>query len=138
MGRVTVEATIESLADLHVADRGFLPPAEVRRVSIVTLVDTGASMLSLPKRYIDALGLKKAYTKPSRSARGAGTVDVYQAVRLTVQGRNCNVDVVELPDEVPALLGQIPLEAMDWVVDPVAQRLIGNPDHGGEWMIEMY
>jgi hypothetical protein len=26
----------------------------------------------------------------------------------------------------------------DGSVDPRGQRLIGNPDHGGEWMIEMY
>jgi hypothetical protein len=27
----------------------------------------------------------------------------------------------------------IPVEALDWVVDTKGQRLIGNPDHGGEW-----
>jgi hypothetical protein len=25
------------------------------------------------------------------------------------------------------------IEALDWVVDTKGQRLIGNPDHGGEW-----
>jgi hypothetical protein len=36
------------------------------------------------------------------------------------------------------LIGFIPLEMLDFVVDPRDQRLIGNPDHGGEWMIDMY
>ncbi|MGB0068686.1 MAG: hypothetical protein WBQ11_11610 [Isosphaeraceae bacterium] len=31
----------------------------------------------------------------------------------------------------------IPLEMLDFVVDPRGQRLIGSPDHGGEWMIDM-
>jgi hypothetical protein len=35
-----------------------------------------------------------------------------------------------------ATMGQVPLELMDWVVDPGRQRLIGNPEHGGEEMIE--
>lgn len=55
-----------------------------------------------------------------------------------MQGRFCVVDVVELPDDVPVLIGQVPLELMDWVVDPKAQRLIGNPAHGGEQTIELY
>jgi hypothetical protein len=39
---------------------------------------------------------------------------------------------------VPPLIGQIPLEFLDFVVDPTGGRLIGNPAHGGEHMFEMY
>jgi hypothetical protein len=53
-------------------------------------------------------------------------------------GRDCTSDVTELPDDCPVLIGQIPLEALDFVVDPLAQRLIGNPAHGGEQIIEIY
>jgi len=28
--------------------------------------------------------------------------------------------------------------ALDWVVDPVGQRLIGNPDHGGQHIAEAF
>ena len=139
MGRVTVEATVENLSDLFLADRGVGRAEDVRRVVIPdALVDTGATMLSLPKRYIEQLGLKKAYEKRGMSAGGPITANVYQTVRLNVQGRHCVIDVAELPDEVPALIGQVPLEIMDWVVDPKGQRLIGNPAHGGEWVIELY
>lgn len=47
-------------------------------------------------------------------------------------------DVAELPDSRPVLIGQLPLEGLDFVVDPLGQRLIGNPAHGGEHMIELY
>jgi hypothetical protein len=63
---------------------------------------------------------------------------MYRAVRLTIQGRDCICDVAEIPDDCPVLVGQIPLEALDFVVDPAGQRLIGNPEHGGEHMIELY
>ena len=53
-------------------------------------------------------------------------------------GGDCPMDVTELPDECPVLIGQLPLEALDFVVDPVNQRLIGNPPHGGEHIIELY
>ena len=35
------------------------------------------------------------------------------------------------------MVGQVPLELMDWVVDPKGRRLIGNPEHGGVQMIEI-
>ena len=45
---------------------------------------------------------------------------------------------MELPDDCPVLIGQIPLELLDFVVDPVRQQLIGNPEHGGEHILEIY
>ena len=47
------------------------------------------------------------------------------------------VRVVEADDRCPVLIGQVPLELLDFLVDPVGQRLIGNPAHGGEHMIEV-
>jgi hypothetical protein len=43
-----------------------------------------------------------------------------------------------VPDGVPALIGQIPLEHLDFTVDMRAHKLVGNPAHGGEHMYEMY
>ena len=70
----------------------------------------------------------------------SGTVEfgMYGMVQLTVQGRDCFVEVAEVPDDCPVLIGQIPLESLDFVVDPVNQRLIGNPEHGGEHMFDMF
>ena len=61
-----------------------------------------------------------------------------EPVRLTIQGREFTADVAEVPDIRPVLIGQIPLEGLDFVVDPVNQRLIGNPEHGGEHMIDCF
>jgi hypothetical protein len=43
-----------------------------------------------------------------------------------------------VPDNVPPLIGQIPLEFLDFVVDLKSCRLIVNPAHGGEHVFEMY
>jgi len=69
---------------------------------------------------------------------GRGEADIYSAVRLTIMGRDCAIDVMELPDRLPVLIGQLPLHALDFVVDPKEQKLIGNPAHGGEFIIVMY
>lgn len=65
-------------------------------------------------------------------------VGLYDAVRLTVLGRTCTTDVLELPDGSPVLVGQLPLEALDFVVNLRGRRLIGNPEHGGEQMYELF
>ena len=49
---------------------------------------------------------------------------MYRAVRLTIQGRDCAINVGEIGDEVPVLVGQVPLELLDWVVDSRGQRFI--------------
>jgi predicted aspartyl protease len=139
MGRVTTQATIENLEDLWQARAGQKPDAEVRRVILEdALVDTGATFLSLPTRYIKQLGLVKRSEKRVVTTAGRRVANMYDAVRLTIQDRDCTLEVAEVPDSVPPLVGQIPLEMLDFVVDPVGQRLIGNPAHGGEHVIEMY
>jgi clan AA aspartic protease len=139
MGKVIVEVTLENLADLHVAERGLLPADQVRRVVVTdALVDTGAVGLLAPKRVIEQLGLKPLRTKRARGIGGTIEMPIHGAVRITIQGRDCVIDVGEVSDDFPVLIGQIPLEAMDWVVDPSRQRLIGNPEHGGEHIIDVF
>jgi len=139
MGRVTVAARIENVGDLYMVEKGLLPDEQVHRIEVSdALVDTGATTLSMPKALIDQLALIPFRSRVARTSTGLATFHVYGGVRLTVQGRECQVDVVELPEDSPVLLGQVPLELLDFVVDPANQRLIGNPAHGGEQMLEMY
>lgn len=139
MGRTVTEATIENLQDLWDAERGLIPSDQIRRATVTdALVDTGATLLSLPTRLIQELGLKQHSTRRVTSSAGVVEAAMYDAVRLTIQGRDCTMDVIEVPDTVPALIGQLPLEHLDFVVDPVNRRLIGNPAHGGEHMYELF
>jgi hypothetical protein len=57
---------------------------------------------------------------------------------MELMGREGNFDVVDIDEEVPNLLGQIPLEYLDFVVDPKNQCLRGNPEHGDKLMTEEY
>ena len=139
MGRIVTEATIENLEDLYDVRRGRLAGDQARRVTVKdALVDTGATTLGLPTRLIRQLGLVKFYSRRLAGIHGTSEVDLYETVRLTIMDRKVNVDVMEVPDQVPVLIGQIPLEHLDFVVDPRSQRLIGNPAHGGEHMFELY
>ncbi len=139
MGKVLVTAKIENLDDLVLANKSLLPSDQVRSVEIPdALADTGATGLSMPRRLITQLGLVAGRSRRARTSAGTIPVQVFGTVRLTIQGRDCPCDVTELPDECPVFIGQVPLELLDFVVDPVSQQLIGNPAHGGEHIIELY
>lgn len=139
MGRVVVPVVVESIEDLFRLGRGEISSDEVRRVEIdEALVDTGATTLCLPTSLIQQLGLLSFRERTSMSSTGPRQAKMYGPVKVIIQGRDCNIDVLEVPDGVPPLVGQVPLELLDFVVDPPGRRLIGNPAHGGEQMLEMY
>ena len=138
MGRVTVAALIESVEDLYRVQRGDLAAADVRRAEVLdALVDTGATNLSLPKRLITELGLLPLKSRRVLTAAGIRDVATFGAVRLTVDGRDGTCDVTEVSDDCPVLIGQVPLELMDFIVDLGNRRLTGNPAHGGEHILEL-
>src|SRR5205807_1342177 len=110
MGRVVVTARLENLDDLFSVEKGQLTADQVRRVEVTdALVDTGATGLLVPKRLIDQLGLFTYRTRDTRSIAGPASLAMYRAVRLTVQGRECIMDVAEIPDEFSVVIGQVQL-----------------------------
>jgi predicted aspartyl protease len=124
---------------LYEASRGQLALDQVRHVDVSDArVDTGATLLAMPKRLIEQLGIAQIRTGRARTTMGLSTFGIFGPVRLTIQGRACSVDVSEVAEECPVLIGYVPLELLDFVVNPRAQSLIGNPEHGGEFMFDMY
>ena len=138
MGKVLVPAVIENLDDLFRVKTGDRAEADVRRVEVTdALIDTGAFGLLIPMRFVHQLGLEPVRVRMSRTISGDLPIATYRAVRLSIQGRDCITDVAGIADHLPVIVGQIPLESMDWVVDLRGQKLIGNPAHGGEDMVEI-
>ena len=138
MGQVTVAAVIESLEDLYRVQRQDLTDMEVRRLSVPdALIDTGATTLSLPRRMIEALGLLPIRSRRAVTPTGVKDIATYGAVKLMIDNRDCVCDVTEAADECPVRIGQVPLDLMDFVVDPGQRRPIGNPAHGGEQIFEL-
>jgi predicted aspartyl protease len=139
VGIVLVSALIENYRDVQAADEGRIAEAQVRNIQVDDArVDTGATYVSMPLRLINQLGLKRLKTVQARTTAGSATFGIFEPVRLTIQGRDCEVRVAEVADNCPVLIGFLPLEQLDFVVDLKNQRLIGNPDHDGEFMIDMY
>ena len=138
VGRILVQMHLENVDDLALVHRGMLTPNDVRSLDVEALVDTGATYICLTAADIARLGLHPVRKRRARTAAGLVTQQIYSAVRVTVEGRDCLSEVAELPEGSPALLGQIPLELMDFWIHVPNQRLTGNPEHGGQWMIDMF
>ena len=137
MGKVIAKFSLTNYADLVARDLKVLK-RKPRTVEVEALVDTGATRLYLKPSIIKALGLQKTGTVNSRTTNGNRERGVYSAVRMDLMGRSGNFDVVDIDESVPNLLGQIPLGYLDFVVDPKAQVLRGNPEHGDKLMTEEY
>ena len=139
MAKVVVTARVENVYDRIAADEGRLPVANIRAVEVSNaIVAPGAPSLSMPATLLARLGLQTMRSATIRTSAGEMSVRIFGTARLTIQGRDCPVDITELPDGCPVLIGQIPLEAMDFVVDMGQHALVGNPAHGGEHVIELY
>ena len=91
--RVTAEITVENTGDLWDAMNGRIADGAVRRMTIPdALVDTRATLLSLPRSTIEQLGLWRVATKRIIASSGPTEAGMYEAVRLTIMGRSCTME----------------------------------------------
>lgn len=137
VGKVLIKVRLTNQGDLVAVQRKFTK-AKPRTVEAEALVDTGATRLYLQSSLIKALGLRKESEVQSKTTNGVRRRAVFEPVRLELMGRNGVFQAVEVDDDVPNLLGQIPLEYLDFVVDPRGHKLIPNRAHGDKQMSEEY
>lgn len=139
MGKVIVQALFTNAGDVAVAERGYIPKKDIRHLTAEGIVDTGATLISLPKELVDKLGLVEVEKRVVRYANGKTTEKtIAGGLLVEIQGRTSETRCVVEPKEKTVLIGQIPLEEMDWMVHPQSQKLV--PAHEGfeQDLIEMY
>ena len=133
MGKVTTTITLVNRVDQILADRGFIPPNEIRSVTLEdVLVDTGATRLCLPADVISQLGLPLQGEVDVKIAIGIQKVRTFRELSLTVEGREGTFNCIELPAGQDPLLGLIPLEDLGLETGLQNQRLRMLPLNGKE------
>jgi clan AA aspartic protease len=111
--------------------RGYIKEPEIREMTLWAVADTGAETLIINETIQKNLGLKTESHRYSTLANGeAVSCKVAETVEVHWKNRSmtCRPWVLDGAGEV--LLGAIPLEDMDLMVDPASQRLIGA--HGDQ------
>ena len=131
MGIVYAEITLKNTGDISHVKRGNMAEKEIRTVSVTAMVDTGAGTLVISESIRQKLGLEIVGLRGVTVAGGARqTCQVTEPVNIQWKERDTACRAVVLPGEGEVLLGAIPLEDMDLIVNPVKQELVGA--HGDE------
>lgn len=105
------------------------PKGGVDAVSTRALVDTGALHLCIPEAISRQLNLTAERVRRVTFADGRSVEAPYVGpVRVEVAGRTCFVGAMVFGDEV--LLGAIPMEDLDLVVDPAQQQVVPRDPRG--------
>ena len=137
MGATYAEITLRNAGDITIAGRGLIKESEIRQVIVRSLADTGAGTLVITEAIQKELGLATKFIRESTVANGLKvTCKIAEQVEVSWEDRSMVCRPWVLPGAERVLLGAIPLEDMDLMVDPIHQRLVGV--HGDQPLCEIY
>lgn len=130
MGLVYAEVELISGDDLALHRHGYIKEENIKRLKVNALVDSGAGMLAINEQIKKQLDLPVLDKQTAQTADGRELkLEVVGPIEIRFENRRASVDAMVLPGEVEVLLGAIPMEDMDVLIDPKHQRLIVNPEN---------
>jgi clan AA aspartic protease len=99
---------------------------ELKPIQVTALVDTGALMLCIPEHIALQLNLETETTREVSVADGRkANVPYVGPIKVSFGSRFCYVGALVLGDEV--LLGAVPMEDMDLVLNPAKREITVDP-----------
>ena len=128
MGYIYADITLENAFDAGLVLEGKMADKDVRRVEVSALVDSGAYLLTIDESLKSQLGLKVRETREIELADGSlRTCEIVGPVDLRFKNRSTTCRALVLPGASEVLMGSIPLEDLDVLIDPKSQQLILPP-----------
>jgi clan AA aspartic protease len=130
MGLVYAEIDLANGGDMYLFRQDLLGEEKIKQVTVNALVDSGAYMLCINENIKAQLDLPVIEKQFSRMAdETLLELEVVGPVEIRFENRSTTVRAMVLPGNSEVLLGAIPMEDMDVLIDPKRQRLIVNPEH---------
>ena len=131
MGIVYADLVLKNVKDLLRAEDGLISESEIRQKTVKAIVDTGAMSMVINEELCNALGLSITGEKGITLANNAKDVaKITGPVEIHWKNRSFVCPTLVSSANGPILMGVIPLEGMDLMVDPVRLELVGA--HGEE------
>ena len=131
MGTVHVEITLKNARDVGNLAEGLIKAPDIHETTVQAIVDTGAMSLVINEETRQKLGLNIQSEKPARLANGQRVAcKITEPVEVHWKDRQTACQALVIPGATTILLGAIPLEGMDLMVNPVSRELVGA--HGDE------
>ena len=128
MGLVYAELLLISADDLALFRRGFMPEEQIKSIQVTALVDSGAYQMIINEHIKQQLALmvieERIVTLADDSER---RVEVVGPIEIRFKNRRTVADALVLPGATEVLLGSVPMEDLDVVIDPKRQTLEVNP-----------
>jgi len=126
MGATFAEITLKNAYDEGKAREGLIDQLDIRSVTVQAVVDTGAMSLVINEELQQKLGLTAIKKKFVQIANGQRvSCDETEPVGIYWKDRHSSLRALVIPGAKTVLLGAIPLETMDLMVNPVTQELVG-------------
>ncbi|CAH2573289.1 hypothetical protein PRNO82_02699 [Planktothrix rubescens] len=128
MGLTYAEIELANAGEIYLAQKGYILPENVKKITVKALVDSGAYMLAINESIKRPLDLPKLEEQIAELADGSKLkLDIVGPVEVRFENRSTTCRAMVLSGDTEVLLGAIPLEDMDVLIDPRQQRLIVNP-----------
>jgi clan AA aspartic protease len=129
MGETYAEITLKNATDVGMVKRRLIKKSAIRQITVQAMVDTGATDMVISEKMRKKLGLKVETTDDIELADSRMAKCQYTEPAIVQwNDRKTVCNVVVMPGAEEALLGVVPLECMDLIVDPIDQQLVGK--HG--------
>ncbi|MBC8384998.1 MAG: clan AA aspartic protease [Candidatus Cloacimonetes bacterium] len=130
MGLIYAKITLINGEDVILHRKGYLEKEKIRELEVKALVDSGAYMLAINEKIKTQLGLEAIDHQTAELANGEILkLEIVDPVYIEFENRSTTVRAMVLPGESEVLLGSIPMEDMDVVIEPRKQQLIVNPEN---------
>jgi clan AA aspartic protease len=115
--------------EIYAANMGYIDEDQVKKLKAKLLVDSGAYMLAINENAKIQLNLPKVDEQIGELANGTlQKMDVVGPVEVRFKNRSTTCRAVVLPGDSGMLLGAIPMEDMDLIIDPRKKTLSVNPE----------
>jgi clan AA aspartic protease len=126
MGQVYEAITLKNAGDKIRVECGFMKDPEIRQTTVRAMVDTGAITLVITEGVREQLGLTVTETSEATLANNQKErCQITEPVEVHWKDRVTACPALVIPGDGEVLLGAIPLEGMDLMVNPVDQKLVG-------------
>lgn len=129
VGEIRVRVGLENDRDLALVAAGRLSHGDARHEEVDALVDTGAVLILLPQDLVERLGLV-TFDKTVVSLANEDRIELDRAgtLTLTIGDRRMKTDCLVGPAGCEPLVGQIVLESLDLICDPLKRTLTPRPE----------
>jgi clan AA aspartic protease len=135
MGLVHAEIELTNANDVGNAKKHIIGEEEIRRITVSALVDSGSFHTAINENIQEYLQLP--IVRKERKELADGTIvefDIVSPLNIKFRDREITTSAVLLPGNSEVLLGVLPMEYMELLIDPHRQELVTRRP---EWLLRI-